>query len=512
MQKTIITTVGTSIFENYNKTKKGSRSNFTSNYQRLKNGDYSFSEWKKHAERLGNLRDIISKEFSRANRNASAEITSILAITNEVKDGDVIKVHLLATDTILSTLAAELIQTWFNQHKPDITIDFEHPEKLEIQADSKHIIHKLRISSNKDYQEGFMNLIEVVSGLIDENKKAKEETILNITGGYKAIIPIMTLLGQIKSVPLKYIYEESNLDDKTELVEVGNLPISFDFTVFENYYTAFEELSPKRKKKNLPNLIHFISTYFVKKEKRALFDSSLNDENWKEVIANSKIEGINDFKTLINKDKLLEIIKIDSEVKVSLSILGRLLYNEYDKYRKQGLLGSINTISSNIELKLFQYYVGKFENECNTVIRQGYSKYQDPLKSSPYDIDVHIIRKTDDNIEELTAIEVKPAGAYFEELKDKFESGAFRFIVNNVKAKKINLVIMAYSISENPILDDFIEKIHSMFQKISYETDAEVTLKMNWIKLSKKYKTSHNWIIKDNDIRSEVEVQISKNQ
>jgi hypothetical protein len=84
--------------------------------------------------------------------------------------------------------------------------------------------------------------------------------------------------------------------------------------------------------------------------------------------------------------------------------------------------------------------------------------------------------------------------------------------VNNVKAKKINLVIMAYSISENPILDDFIEKIHSMFQKISYETDAEVTLKMNWIKLSKKYKTSHNWIIKDNDIRSEVEVQISKNQ
>jgi CRISPR/Cas system-associated protein Csm6 len=260
MQKRIITTVGTSMLENYNTTEvndcmKNDYKAIGTAFKEIKiKSNTSSINYDDYDIEIEEITDIIQKNWFKGihkvkdergewkwkkevdilNKNASAEITSILAIANEAKDDETIEVHLIATDTVLSVLAAELIKCWFNENEqPNIKVVFERPEKLKTQADSKHIIHKLSITSNKDYQEGFMNLIEVVSGLIDENKRAKEETILNITGGYKAIIPIMTLLGQIKSVPLKYIYEESNLDDKTELVEVGNLPISFDWGIID---------------------------------------------------------------------------------------------------------------------------------------------------------------------------------------------------------------------------------------------------------------------------------------
>lgn len=228
----IITTVGTSIFENC-KNENPTNKDFKDAYKEIKEQDLPYSKLVNiDKDDIGDLQNGINAWF-KGNKNASAEIASILAIAGDETE---VKVHLIATDTVLSVLAAELIQEWFKQNKSNITVDFTRPDdKLEKQEDSKYIIQNLSVSSNDKYQEGFMNLIEVVSELIDKSKKAKEEVILNITGGYKAIIPIMTLLGQIKNVPLKYIYEESNLNDKTELVEVGNLPISFDWELGELY-------------------------------------------------------------------------------------------------------------------------------------------------------------------------------------------------------------------------------------------------------------------------------------
>jgi CRISPR/Cas system-associated protein Csm6 len=254
MKKTIITTVGTSILENYNgieisdcfKTEYKPIGTHLSNIRNAKqntSSDYNDFDieieevydiikdnWFKGIHKIKNEKGEWKwkKEANVLNNNASAEIASILAIAGNETD---VRVHLIATDTVLSVLAAELIQKWFNQNKPEITVAFTRPEKLEQQSDSNNVIRNLSISSNDKYQEGFMNLIEVVSKLIDEGKKGK--VILNITGGYKAIIPIMTLLGQIKEVPLKYIYEESDLNEKTELVEVGNLPISFDWGIID---------------------------------------------------------------------------------------------------------------------------------------------------------------------------------------------------------------------------------------------------------------------------------------
>lgn len=222
----IITTVGTSIFTNL--IEKGGKDDIKEIFDCLK--QVEFAKWDNHEDDLKALKLSTEKAIEN-NRKVSAEVTSILSISNRYEK---VKVHLIASDTILSVLAAELIQYWFNKNKSDIEVLFDRPlEKFENQGIIKHVIKKLQVISNEDYQEGFTNLIEIVLKVIDENRKNGENVILNITGGYKAIIPVITLLGQIKKVPLNYIYEEGHSNDGPQLVEIGNLPISFDWGIID---------------------------------------------------------------------------------------------------------------------------------------------------------------------------------------------------------------------------------------------------------------------------------------
>lgn len=321
----IITTIGTSIFENYKQKNKNAKE-VIEIYNGLREKPHDFSTLLGDDDELDedvkNLKDN-TYNWAKNSNNASAEIASILAIAGNETD---VKVHLIATDTVLSVLAAELIECWFNQNKPKITVGFSRPEKLETQEDSKHIIHQLRVSSNKDFQEGFMNLIDVVSGLIDDGKRGKEEVVLNITGGYKAIIPIMTLVGQIKEVPLKYIYEESSFEEKDGLVEVGNLPISFDWGIIDalkpflnvNYSPFWDEDNKKITKALSDGHIYL----------------DIQSNNFRE--DNEKAE----FKDFLNKKdlriikSLLDLKLITSDIKVT--ALGRLLQKVQELDRRRG--------------------------------------------------------------------------------------------------------------------------------------------------------------------------------
>jgi putative CRISPR-associated protein (TIGR02619 family) len=257
MKKVIITTVGTSLFENYRSTEI--QDCFQTDYKgistlikNIKDNSETSNDYDKCDIEIEEIERIITPYFFTGihknrtdngrkwklergvlNVDASAEITSIIAIAEKEEPDVEIEIHLIATDTVLSVFAAELIEKWFKQNKPAIKVFFQRPNELKTQKDSDYVIHKLRVSSNEDYQEGFMNLIEVVTALIKSNKEAKNETVLNITGGYKAIIPILTLVGQLEEVPLKYIYDENSLNKEIELVEVKNLPISFDWVVVE---------------------------------------------------------------------------------------------------------------------------------------------------------------------------------------------------------------------------------------------------------------------------------------
>ncbi|MDZ4778775.1 MAG: putative CRISPR-associated protein [Planctomycetia bacterium] len=61
--------------------------------------------------------------------------------------------------------------------------------------------------------------------------------VLNPTGGFKALVPYMVLIGMIKEVPCRYIFERS-----TTLLELPPLPVEFSRSRFEAFKSLFERL------------------------------------------------------------------------------------------------------------------------------------------------------------------------------------------------------------------------------------------------------------------------------
>lgn len=206
--KKIIIVVGISIFENL---PDSSAPSIVTRLSKLSHGQY-----KKHEKPAHRLLELAKKRKVK-NENASAEIKSIISIVKDVKTD--VEVCLLATDTILSALACQAIKDWFGN---DYQVNDQYKISVQFVPDA-HVISDLRIDKQTDYEDGFMNLIEVLNQVYDE------DTIFNITAGYKAIVPIMTLYAQLKNIPLKYIYDEGDSKDAAELVTVGSLPFNFDW-------------------------------------------------------------------------------------------------------------------------------------------------------------------------------------------------------------------------------------------------------------------------------------------
>lgn len=226
MTKTkIITTVGTSVFTNLISTDKEIQGVFKQidgkPYEKWES-QKDYIEGRTGLSQTKGLRQLTWEKINQ-NKNASAEITSVLNIVQELGHHNV-EVHLIATDTIVGVLACELIQQWFQNYEQErITAIFDK---------SKYIIADLRIDTRENYENGIMNLIEQLDTL---NLTSKD--ILNITGGYKATIPIMTIYAQIKQIPLYYIYnEKADQNSPNALMSIGVFPVQFDAVFAESYY------------------------------------------------------------------------------------------------------------------------------------------------------------------------------------------------------------------------------------------------------------------------------------
>ncbi len=249
MTKKIITTVGTSIFENYRQTFLNKDKSIDNAYDNLKNkkakelnlsntdvitliGDeedygmlHSFLKGKVIKENK-QWKEI--NDENTLNTHASAEISSIIKIYET--ENCTLKVRLLASDTVLSVLAAKLIKEWFDEAKKnDKYKSIEVIFNDNVSSPNADYIENLRTDiSKEDLFDGFNNLIEKV---IEISKDDKDNTLINITGGYKGFIPILTIIAQLEGLKLNYIYEDSD-----KLIEIGNLPIDFDWAIAEIYY------------------------------------------------------------------------------------------------------------------------------------------------------------------------------------------------------------------------------------------------------------------------------------
>jgi len=190
------------------------------------------------------LRNIQQKEnsllkFLKGNGN-SAETDSLKKID---PDGTA-EIYLLCTETVQSYICGRVLKNYLS------------PINVVLKP-----IKGLQIKDAKKFEnEGFFNLVEEVRSISKDCKDVR----LNISGGYKALIPPLTLLAQLEGIPLYYLYEGSE-----ELIETGSLPINFDWGVIEEYVSYLNN-EKKRSEAGEDLIASMRSLRLVKGENRDL--------------------------------------------------------------------------------------------------------------------------------------------------------------------------------------------------------------------------------------------------
>ena len=252
----------------------------------------SFDKWDEWSEDIKNIKESINKWLRhRDNDSYSAEIKSLEKIQKRLKDE--LKVYLLTSDTILSNVAAEIIKEYFKGNK---------------QIDIRQTIHieKLQVSNAKDFsQKGLVNLISKIEKIADNYY---ENVIFNITGGYKAVIPYMTIMAQINQCDIYYIFEDTDT-----LIKIPKTPIRVDYDEIEKNYSLLKELEngvenyTKWKNKHysrIEKIAGFIETdediaflspmgrIFLSKYEQKYFTFYAPDEVWTEIKQKEDIKRI----------------------------------------------------------------------------------------------------------------------------------------------------------------------------------------------------------------------------
>jgi putative CRISPR-associated protein (TIGR02619 family) len=213
----IITTVGTSLLTNAGE----SANDLDKIYFDINLFDFDTTKNIK-ADSLKRKLEKLERHLKYFGVNSCAETASIAKIDSTCDS----KIHFLCTETTASYLCGLALKNFFLERA-----EFKYVQGLQVQ--NQEIFRDL----------GVPNLLTQIEQ-IAQNGSYWDDIVLNITGGYKAIIPIMTLIGQIRKLPIFYIFggEEEN---KYELIELPRMPIGFQTYLFESFLDQFEAFGEK---------------------------------------------------------------------------------------------------------------------------------------------------------------------------------------------------------------------------------------------------------------------------
>ncbi|MEK7434648.1 MAG: hypothetical protein AABZ74_16055 [Cyanobacteriota bacterium] len=137
--------------------------------------------------------------------------------------------------------------------------------------------------------------------------KSRIKFIINISGGYKILVPYLTIIGQIKNMDLAYIHE-----DGKDLITISKLPINFDINIATLYYEIL------KKCKDETEIYHSTYSEYQKKVLTIL-------ENMLLIKVNKKTYKITSFGEI-----MIDFIK--SEANFSESIFGIFIENKVFEY------------------------------------------------------------------------------------------------------------------------------------------------------------------------------------
>ena len=258
IQYEIITPVGTSILSNFSDEDKNrnlrtnERATFAGQIKSLeqtirgKQRRFNQSDWVRLTEDWEDEDDFVPNsslaaniiQWAKKNKEASAELKSIFKIQEEKENAD-IRIELLTSDTMDGYCSAWMLKSVLKDKGIESNIEIikglvvDEGEQLTDDAFDHLIVF---ISQRKKDYDKWNKEAEKWNKEIEENPnlgeaRKKRELLLNITAGYKATIPFLTLIGQLYHIPLYYIYEKSN-----SLIELERFPFHFDWEFGELYY------------------------------------------------------------------------------------------------------------------------------------------------------------------------------------------------------------------------------------------------------------------------------------
>lgn len=199
MARLILTTVGTSIIEEKN---LKLWNNFKDEIKLIKIGKIppKYDECMRYI--VKNLLRIIHQPLV-SNTSLSAELASLCAFKKNKKIDKDDVIVLLATNTVDGQFCADINKRvldslkWCKKiHGPCVVNGF-----------------KTKVVQNEDIAEEFIKVgLESLKNIVDKyhNPKIYDIEYFNITGGFKVIVPIATIIAFEREMNLIYLYEGSN--------------------------------------------------------------------------------------------------------------------------------------------------------------------------------------------------------------------------------------------------------------------------------------------------------------
>jgi putative CRISPR-associated protein (TIGR02619 family) len=423
----IITTVGTSLIEKYKKKRDDIFSDIVEEDYFTNFQDSEYME--ECAKIIKKLNNFFNKE------EQSAETTTIQKIIEKYKDEKDFEIHLIATDTLLSYVVAEAIKKFY-EGKKNIKVYFDI---------EKNIIQDLQINDYKKYRDGTRNLISFIKEKKDE---LYENIILNISGGYKAIVPTLTILGQFYNIPIYYIFEESE-----ELLQIPSLPIDIKWSIFKKYEKVFKDLDDNgiddwKKYKRISNINDDFPDLILFQIDEGVILSEIGEFLWKE-FKDSYFIKLNKNIDLF-RDKKGNVKEVEKAI---LELINRLENLVIDKKLKNTdeILNYIKNLSDQDDLK----HGGNLSNNYfifkSTNINQIRIVYSLKYKDNQILLKVFDYLRNDFN-----------HSKYIEEFKEKLKKS---IEILNAKVKDNGNIILEISDSEYPKKNFNNEKYIKDFNK-----------------------------------------------
>lgn len=311
----VISTTGTSVFSNAHADLKNEWKSFQQNsavdLQAICKRD-SFEGLELYHRTLEYLwAEAKAQNATEIIRRASAELNSLSRILDDRPTRND-QLHFLATSTPDGALAARVI------------CDFSR-EYFHVETATVHLIDGLQVHDGDIFQrDGVRNLIAKIYDILRDAPSGTYTRVINPTGGFKGVVPYLTLIGMIESdVKLSYIYEQSPV-----LITLGRVPLQFNFEVLQSAHQALKACSED-----------FVDEHKLKELLALSPDKSLSDHLAWSLFDNASID--NQFYFAVNGlgQIVLEHFKILDRTPIYLSRQAAERFDRLDKTQQKKFQG-----------------------------------------------------------------------------------------------------------------------------------------------------------------------------